>query len=433
MVGETLSFMRNPFRFVAERFASHGPVFRTRLLGRDVAVISGPDACALWLDEQALTRDGAAFDHVLDLSGGATLRSLDGAAHRTRQAHVAAAFDDAALEHYVPGIERCVSEELDLWAAQGEVRWLDGLRSLAIGVIADSVLGLSDPESIDGLVASYEELFSGFVALPVALPGSTLQKAQQARDRVLEFMRECVAESRQTPYRDGLSRILAHTDANGQTIDDEAAALEAHHLFVAGYVVFAELAGLVLRLHNNQAVRVAVADEVNAHAAEGPLSRSKLDQLQYLKRVVLEVKRITPILPILFARAKKAIPFAGSTIPQGWQVSLALHQSQMLDSTFASPDRFDPDRFSDERAEHRGCPHAFTPHGPRGATGHRCPGVDYSTYFMMIFAVLLVRDYAWELPKQDLSYDHRRVPPEPRDGLRAKLSRLHVQYAPRRG
>jgi hypothetical protein len=64
---------------------------------------------------------------------------------------------------------------------------------------------------------------------------------------------------------------------------------------------------------------------------------------------------------------------------------------------------------------------AFIPQGAEPPTGHRCLGLDYSTFLVLSFLTLLVRGYVWELPPQDLRHDWRKAPPEPRDGLRMIL------------
>lgn len=99
------------------------------------------------------------------------------------------------------------------------------------------------------------------------------------------------------------------------------------------------------------------------------------------------------------------------------------HRSSHLTSdTYTDPERFDPERFSNARAEHLRHPHAFVPHGAGPAQGHRCPGMDFATCLMEVFAILLLRGYDWELPAgQDLDFDWSLIPPEPRDGLRARL------------
>jgi fatty-acid peroxygenase len=64
---------------------------------------------------------------------------------------------------------------------------------------------------------------------------------------------------------------------------------------------------------------------------------------------------------------------------------------------------------------------AFIPQGAPPATGHRCLGLDYSTVLLLVFMSRLIRGYTWSLPPQDLSPDPKRVPPEPREGLRVRL------------
>ena len=56
-------------------------------------------------------------------------------------------------------------------------------------------------------------------------------------------------------------------------------------------------------------------------------------------------------------------------------------------------------------------------------TGHRCPGLDYATYLMEIFAIALLRDYTWQLPDQSFELIGSKTPPEPKDGLRARVAR----------
>jgi len=85
---------------------------------------------------------------------------------------------------------------------------------------------------------------------------------------------------------------------------------------------------------------------------------------------------------------------------------------------------FDPDRFSPARAEDRRHEHAFVPQGAGAATGHRCPGLDFATYFMEVFAVVLLRRFAWELPPQDFALDYSKVPPEPKEGLKATVRQV---------
>ena len=64
------------------------------------------------------------------------------------------------------------------------------------------------------------------------------------------------------------------------------------------------------------------------------------------------------------------------------------------------------------------------PHGPGADLSHRCPGTDYTTYFMMVFTAVLLRSRVrWDFPAQCMEYDWRLIPPEPKDGLRVEVRR----------
>jgi cytochrome P450 len=102
-------------------------------------------------------------------------------------------------------------------------------------------------------------------------------------------------------------------------------------------------------------------------------------------------------------------------------VMWALTPSHVAYGVYTQPERFDPDRFSPERAEQTRHEHAFAPQGAGPPEGHRCPGFDFATIFMEIFAIALLRGYDWELPPQRRELDCSKTPPEPKDGLRARV------------
>jgi cytochrome P450 len=218
---------------------------------------------------------------------------------------------------------------------------------------------------------------------------------------------------------DGLSRILAAKAEDGTTIGDREAVMELHHVDIAGYIVFAELTTMLVELDAHPQVRDRLRAEIRAHAASGPLTLEQLAGMQYLGQVVKEVKRVAPILPVIFGKAREDFVHAGYRVPKGWMVFWGLRATNTYKETFADAERFDPDRFSSARAEDTKHPHGFVPQGAGPEMGHKCPGTDYATLFMQVFATVLLRGTTWELaPGQDLSLDWSKIPPEQKDGLR---------------
>jgi cytochrome P450 len=422
-IGETRPFLANGFGFCAERVARYGPVFRTRILGRETVVISGPDATAAFNDEDRILRSEAMVPHVAELMGKISLPLLDGAEHRRRKDFVLAGFTPEAYAAYLPAIEREAASALAAWAARGEVGAVEETKRLALETICICVLGIPRGPVLDAFAADYEIVLSGFSALPLPLPGTAYTKAKAALDRILARFETAIAEHLETPREDGLSRILAAKAQDGAGIGMAELKVELHHIVVAGLIVWSELAAMLLSLSEHPDVRQRLAQDIAAAPAE-PLSPGLLRRLPYLTQVVQETKRTCPIVPVFFGRARRDFELSGQRVPEGWMV-LWSHRTSLLEGAiYPQPERFDPDRFSPARAEDRKHPFGFAPQGAGPSTGHKCPGLDFATLMMSAFAIELLRGYEWEIPEaQDLSYDWSKIPPEPKSGLRVRLSR----------
>ena len=71
-------------------------------------------------------------------------------------------------------------------------------------------------------------------------------------------------------------------------------------------------------------------------------------------------------------------------------------------------------------------PHAFVPDGAGDADKNdKCAGERQAPLLLQVFLAELLRGgYRWTFaPGQDLSLDYRTIPPEPRDGLRVRITR----------
>jgi len=297
LLGETLAFAKNPFRFIDERLARHGRIFRTNVLGRESVVIASPDAAGRFIDTSIVMRDGAMPPHVQELFGGRSLPLLDGETHRSRKVLVLQAFNRAAMASYLPQMQGAIERYFKTWSNAGEIRWLDEMKRLSIEVICTTVIGMKPGNEMDQLRNDYGVLTGGLATLPINIPGTRYRKALQARDRILDVLRAKVRERRKMPADDGLSRILAAAEAN---VTDEDIVLELHHIVIAGFIVYAELASIVQQLTAHTDVRARLATEIEAKSPSGPLTIEKLMDMPYLLQVVSEVKRLCPIVAAVF-------------------------------------------------------------------------------------------------------------------------------------
>jgi cytochrome P450 len=421
-LGETLALLHNPFAFLDDRRRRHGPVFKSRILGRPTAFLGSAEGAEAFYDPENVGRDDAHPYPIVDLFGGVNMEMYDGPRHRALKTIALTAFGADALAAYVPDMARLVGERLAQWSRRAEVSATAELRTLAIEVICLNLMGLEPGPRTDRICRDYGSVLRGIVSVPLGIPGTPYGRARAARDRLLAELRDVVRARRAEPSGDGLSRILTARAPDGRAYTDDEAVLEVHHVVMAGFIVYALMAEVVRRLAEDRALAGRCEAEVRAVVPEGaPLRFESLAGLVVSMQVVNEAKRLVPLVPLAFGRARRSFSCGGYRVPEGWRVYLALSLRNRDPSVWAAPDRFDPERFGAGRAEHRGLPLAFIPQGAGPATGHQCLGLEYSTALTLTFLALLVRGYEWDLPPQDLGYRWNTIPPEPREGLRVRV------------
>jgi len=416
-LGETLPFTRDTFAFIQARRARYGRVFRTNLLGRDTAMLIGPEPLAAFYDPANVERAGANPPSVQLLFGGSNvINALDGAAHAQRRRAVSAALSRDAVEAYLPTLSRYLDAGFKRWTNAGEIRWNDELKRLVIEALGTVFASIDSDAELTALVARCERVAAGFTALPIPLPGTRFTAGVRAKDEALAYYCRLARAHRDGSYDDALARILATRDDDGAMISDADAAGELHHLFLAGFIIFALFAATIVYLTDHPDVRERLAASV-ATLSAAPTT-AELVTNAYLMQVVDEVRRLAPIVPVVFGRARRAFTVDGFTIPAGWRVAAAVWTHDREAASFADPERFDPDRFAAHATDTLDA-YAYAPQGAGPADGHRCPGFDLTTVFMALFTAQLVRGLRWELPPQDLTPNWSLVPPVPRSGLRA--------------
>jgi cytochrome P450 len=425
-LGEVTELLKDGFGFVEGRTERLGPVFKTKILGRPTAVIVGPDASGQFIDDSKIQREGGMLSHIQALFGGRALPVLDGEEHRERKAFVMAAFTRDALTGYLPEMQRLVAAAFAGWATGNELRWLDGFKRLALEVINTTILGLPAGPTFEAIVEDYQIVVGGFSALPIPLPGTSYDRARRALDRILAVYARNAQEHLASPSSDGLSRILAARSArDGRQITVDEAKVELHHIVVAGLIVWAWFVTAVQELDRHPEIRERLRVEL-ASLPAGPLTLEALMAAPYLRQVSMEIRRLSPVVHVFFGKARTTFEFAGHTIPEGWMVLWGIRSSHLRPEVYPQPTTFDPERFGPERHEQDRHPHAFVPNGAGDAhQNHKCAGYEFAPLLLQVFLAELLRGGTrWTFaPGQDLSLDYRTVPPEPRDGLRVRLTR----------
>jgi len=419
---ESLAFFRDP-EFARSRFARHGDVFETTLLGQRMVFIRGGRAIAdLFAQAEAL--QGWWPDSVRQLLGPLSLANRNGADHKARRRVVGQLFAAAALKRYSPAIVALVEElRLALLGSQEPLALVPLLRRFAFGVIAGTVLGL-DPLDREALFADFEIWGEGLFAFPLALPGSPFARALQARGRLLRRLRSVLAAAQAAAAAGrplaagGLDLLAGGLDEAGLPLSDDDVAEQLLLLLFAGYETTASsLSCLLLTLLQHPAELAWLQQELDAlewPPTEGQAAAA-FDAVRAprLDAVVKEVMRLTPPVGGFFRRTREAIALAGVLVPADRVVQVSLAASHRHGSGGDGGGE-DLEVFRPQRHLAGETSATLLPFG----AGERvCLGKALAELVIRLLAVGLLRQLNLELePDQDLSL--AIIPsPSPKGGL----------------
>lgn len=410
-LGETLTFLKAPSAFFEARFRRHGPIFRTRILGSEVACLVGPEGMKFIYDENLFERATGSPAHFKDIFGERAVVFKDGADHKRTRKLFAHAFSKEALDSYEDAVGRIVARHLDRWSTAGEQRGVDAVGALCFSLANHLFAGVDPEVDDDRLLAVFNTFLGGLFAPPIRLPFTAFGRMLAARKQLAAHVDDAVAA-----YRPGstgqhvLRRLFEARDDAGRPMDPEDIRTELLHFFSAAYAgLQASIVDMLLALHENPAV----------------LERARAGDAPYLDAITREVRRLYDIAPsTFFAAAKVDCQFKGYRIPKGWKAVAAIYPVMHDEKVFPEPTRFDPDRFSAERGEMKKDPQTWVPHGGGPVDGHRCAGEQLANRLLNAFLRQAVAGYRWELPPQNLAYAPAGLAQLPVDGLRIVVRRI---------
>ena len=420
-LGESLSFVRDPFAFFDERWRQHGPVFRTRILGNELVCLVGPEGWTAFCDESIFSREGGSPAHVQQIFHPDAIPFLAGDAHRRRRRLMLQAFTEDAMRAYQPAVERIVGRYLERWRDGAERRGVDELSALCFDV-GNTLFAGADPDVHDADTAGvFARVIAGIFAIPVKAPFTTYGRAIRARDEMRRRIAKVVDAYRAGSGDHVLERMVAARGPDGEQLSLDEVKIETLHFFGAAFEgLRAALCSMLVRLHERPELAEAARAEVRRVAPDGPLG-SRLAELDLVHRIGLEVRRLTPIVPSTFvARVVRDAEVLGHRVPAGWHAVAVIHSTMRDEAQWPRPAELDPERFTNAAVMARP-EHAYVPHGSGSWDGHRCAGESLATLAIDVFAALALRAGRWELPPQDLEGKMAGLSPLPRDGLRMRF------------
>uniref|UniRef100_A0A8C9NWL9 Cytochrome P450 family 26 subfamily C member 1 n=1 Tax=Serinus canaria TaxID=9135 RepID=A0A8C9NWL9_SERCA len=398
--GETLHWLLQGSRFHSSRRERYGNVFKTHLLGRPVVRVTGAENIRkILLGEHTLVSTQWPQSTQIIL-GSHTLLSSTGDLHRQRRK---VTFSRAALESYLPRIQKVVSWELRGWCREpGSIAVYSSAKTLTFRIAARILLGLRlEEKQFKDLAKTFEQLVENLFSLPLNIPFSGLRKGIKARDMLHKFMEKAIQEKLQRnhpeDHSDALDFLMNSAKEHGKEFTMQELKESAIELIFAAFFTTASAStSLILLLLKHPSVIEKIRQELMSHDCHctADISLEKLSHLRYLDCVIKEVLRVLPPVSGGYRTALQTFELDGYQIPKGWSVMYSIRDTHETAAVYQSPpSSFDPERFGAGRPEAAGRFHYI----PFGGGARSCIGKELAQAILKLLAIELVSTARWEL------------------------------------
>src|SRR5215211_9075178 len=324
-VEPTIEMSSNPARVMVERYARHGPIFRTKTIdGPDLVYLVGPEANRFVLASGRLK-----FSHRMgwgELFGvietyGDGLLTMDGPEHDQHRRMMNPAFTISYMDRYLPLMNRIIRERTATWLERGEVDVFEEARKITFDVAAEALVGLQIGPEVD----RFREIFFGMIMLGQVADES----GKDYNTRLAELQGELYAlllpkirQRREQPTDDVLGMLVRARDDQGNALSDEQLIAHTNILLVAGHETSTSLSAWLLYLlaqHPDYAQRVLdEQDALLARDAEPTLEVVK--RMKLLEHALSEAERLFPPVSNGPRGVLEDFEFRGYHIPAGTNV-----------------------------------------------------------------------------------------------------------------
>ncbi|GLJ20727.1 hypothetical protein SUGI_0377560 [Cryptomeria japonica] len=426
-LGESLDYLRS-WRNLLDldvwydtRYAKHGGIFTTHILGSPTVVMLGAQANKFVLiNEKKLFRNSWPKTMSV-LIGEHAMITSQGADHKRMRRVIHSILGIEPLKKSVGRFERLVLQHLDSDWCRGQIIHAHSkLREMTLCVAAEYFLGLKAGEGLESFRRHFHHFNAGLLSHPIDLPWTAFGKAKRARAAIVAQIAQLIHLRKASLSKSGgeeenfLDMVLRTQKAGiDSCLSDAEIADNVMGFFTGGYDTTASALATILKHlslspHVLQRLRKDCGKLRDSKKVGEPLTWDEIKGVEYLRNVIAEGMRV--VSPVIggFKQAKVDVVYGGYTIPKGWKVHYSIRQTSIEEEYFDNPKEFAPDRFN-ERHE----PFSNIPFGQ----GNRiCPGNEFAKIEMEVFLYHLVLRYNWDLVEVDepisVSFN-----PQPKHGL----------------
>ena len=410
MLGAVTAFLTRTFRRI-------GPIFRLKLMNREVVVLTGPEANLFVLRQGHHVFRATEYHAALVRAFGSrrNLFSMDGGYHLKWRKQMAPPYSRSFFcNHLDEAVAITDNVILGLPPARPVL-----VKDLFQRLVSDQLGGISAGYAADekdfALIRDYTNRAIQVVTLglpQILMRTPAMRRRRAAVERLYERLLVDYSEGR---YRKGgmVDQFMslhkadpsfcAAVDLMAVVVGPQIAGLDTAS-YIGGFMLYHSVRDPELR-H-----RLRVEADRLFSGESGPTS-ARLGQMDTTYRVMQECLRLYPVQGITLRDVINPFDFAGYRVPAGAQVLLGNTVPHFCSEYFNDPETFDIDRFGPERAEHK-APGVFYPFG---AGTRRCLGWSFAEAQLVFTLARILHLYEVRLthPRRSLKVKYTGAVPSP--------------------
>ena len=391
--------------FFAEQSERLGPVFRFKVPGKNVVVLTGAEMNR-WVNRRGRyylrTKDYLSqFETVWGVAR--SIASMDGADHfRMRKAMRAGNSRHVVLDR-LSEVFALGRRSMGDWGV-GNILPGEVTTQRLIGVqISQLSCSVDSHEVVDDLLIYQNRAL--MTHIQGMLPKFMLRtpKMLRARKNILDLFGEIHSShteaQRAGKRRDLIDDMLEFHQSDPQFLPETDVVFVFVAPLIAGHYMGSAISFALYELLKNPDICEQVTAEADALFATGDPTGAEFrkEAVEVSHRFIMETMRLHPVIPLQLRMAMNTIEIDGMEIPAGTTIYVCHTASHFNEENFRDARKFDIDRYLPDRAEHR-TPGAFAPFG---LGTHLCLGARFTEIHLMANLLMIAHHLELEMVPSD--------------------------------
>lgn len=431
LVGNTLQFTRDPLGMMLKLHRAYDRIVKTRLVGRDIHVLTHPDDAKHVLQEANRNYHKSEAYRVLGIFLGNGLLNSEGDFWRRQRRLAQPAFYKQRLALLADTMAAEGLELVQKWRNHDPEKPVNvsvDMMELTLNIVTKALFGTDVShkltgmsESLNTIIEFAHETLVSFIRIPLRYPTPrnlafrrSVQRVEGLIYEIIDQRRQELLENPDARHDDLLDMLLrARDEETGEGMTDQQLRDEVTTIFMAGHETTAVAMSWTLYL---LAQHPEIAQQVRQEvlAVVGPTAVPGYDhvrELRYTLQVIQESMRLYPPAWLISRRSLGPDQFGDYAVGENTYVFISPYALHRDPTQWAFPNAFHPDHFLPERQRER---HSFA-YLPFGGGPRICIGNNFALMEMQLLLALIVRDFA-----VSLLHPHQEVKPEASVTLRPK-------------